>query len=279
MPTLAFWNLRNNVTAQAVTAFAHECDVDVLVLAENSNTANDLVRTLNMNSKRLFFADSGLPGRLTILTRFRPNASCLIRDSNGISIRHYQLPLGLSFLVVAAHLGSKLWKSKDDQVQTCSRVARYICEAEARVGHSRTIVIGDLNMNPFEAGVVGSEGLHAVMDRRIASQGSRRVQGEECKFFYNPMWSTFGDGDSTPPGTYFYNSGGEVNFFWNVFDQILVRPSLLSFLDRDAVRVVVKLNNGSLLDSNGVPDKRRMSDHLPIVCRLNELLEQENDQH
>lgn len=111
------------------------------------------------------------------------------------------MPLGDSILVVAAHLPSKLWKKTEDQILASMRVARYIRDAESRVGHSRTIVIGDLNMNPFETGVVGSEGFHAIMDRRIAASGSRTVSGEQCSFFYNPTWGTFGDLDGKPPGT------------------------------------------------------------------------------
>jgi len=154
-----------------------------------------------------------------------------------------------------------------------TRLARYVHEAELKVGHTRTIIVGDLNMNPFEAGVTGSEGLHAVMGRKEAEKGSRIVQGESCKFFYNPMWSKFGDTDSTPAGTYFYNSSNPVNYYWNIFDQFLIRPSLLKFLDRDAVQVVSELQGKSLLTSAGRPDRKSMSDHLPIVCHLNEILE------
>ena len=138
------------------------------------------------------------------------------------------------------------------------------------------LVLADLNMNPFETGVVGSEGFHAIMDRRIAASGSRTVSGEQCSFFYNPMWGTFGDLDGKPPGTYYYNSGGEVNYYWNVFDQVLLRPSLLPLMEPGCVNVVTELMGTSLLTEDGHPDRDAMSDHLPIVCRLNEISEGAN---
>ncbi len=276
MPAIAFWNINDSVAAENICAFAREHDVDILVLAENSTSPFDLLRTLNQNAKRLYFSDIGHSDRLTILTRFTVSPACLVRDSQGGSIRNYDMPLGDSILVVAVHLSSKLWKKTEDQILASTRVARYIGDAEMQVGHSRTIVIGDLNMNPFETGVVGSEGFHAIMDRRIAASGARMVNGEQCSFFYNPMWGVFGDMDGKPPGTYYYNSGGEINYYWNVFDQVLLRPSLLPLMEPGCINVVTELMGTSLLTEDGHPNRNGMSDHLPVVCRLNELLEIED---
>ncbi|MCA9115786.1 MAG: endonuclease/exonuclease/phosphatase family protein [Planctomycetaceae bacterium] len=276
MPTFAFWNLNQKVTQEAIRDFARESDADVVVLAENPHPVGDLLKVMNRGTDRLYSQDAGHSDRLTLLTRFDPSRFHLVTDRPGIAIRHYQLPLGASFLVVAVHLASKMWKQTEDHVQLGAWLGRSINEAEVRFGHSRTIVIGDLNMNPFEAGVVGSEGLHAVMDRRIAVGGSRKIQGESRAFFYNPMWSLLGDGDDKPPGTYFYNSGNPVNYYWNTFDQILLRPSLLKFLGPDGISVVTQLGGQSLLTAAGRPNQQTHSDHLPVVCRLNTIEETED---
>ncbi|HYL74879.1 MAG TPA: endonuclease/exonuclease/phosphatase family protein [Bryobacteraceae bacterium] len=273
MPTLAFWNVNPNVKPATVAAFALECDADIVILAESGAETSEILQLLNADASRFYFPDIGVSDRLTILTRFQPERSCLIRDTFGVAIRHYQLPLGESFLVVAVHLSSKFWKKTEDQILATTRLGRYIREAEGNVGHTRTVVIGDLNMNPFESGVVGSEGLHAVMDRRIVSSVSRVVHGENCTFFYNPMWSELGDNGPSPPGTYFYNSGSEVNYFWNVFDQVLVRPALLESLSTDSVSVVTHIRGTELLTDLGRPNSGENSDHLPIVCRLSDVQE------
>lgn len=170
----------------------------------------------------------------------------------------------------------KLWAGAEDQREIAADLAREIQEAESLVGHTRTIVIGDLNMNPFEAGVAGASGLHGVMDRRIAARGSRIVRGKRRMFFYNPMWSKFGDADSSPPGTYFRADGVHVSYFWHMFDQVLVRPSLLGSLDDGGVNIVVELGGQSLLTDRGRPNRAVASDHLPVVCRLSEIQEAEN---
>lgn len=276
MPTLAFWNIANNVAPATVAGLAHESDADILILAENHIPNNTLVLALNSGVGRYYFPDPGPRGRLTIFTRFRPEQSVLISDEERVSIRHYRMPLGDLFLVVAVHLWSKRWKKTEDQIFMSVRVAESIREAESKVGHQRTIVIGDLNMNPFEAGVVGSGGFHATMDRRIAASGSRLVAGKSCSFFYNPMWSFFGDRGAGPSGTYFRRSGGEVSYFWHVLDQVLIRSSLLKFLDRDAVNIVTEIGGTSLLTGRGHPDKTLHSDHLPIICRLSVIEELAN---
>jgi hypothetical protein len=131
-------------------------------------------------------------------------------------------------------------------------------------------------MNPFEVGVVGSEGLHAIIDRRIVAEGSRIVRGEACRYFYNPMWSMLGDAGSEPPGTYFYNSGTAVNYFWHMFDQVLLRPQLVNCLASDGIKIVTEIEGQTLLSEYGRPDLKRISDHLPVICRLGEIEETVN---
>jgi hypothetical protein len=276
MPTLAFWNVNASVSPETIAVLAREWDVDIIILAENEMDRIEILGSLNEGADLLYFSDPGESARLTILTRFDPGPLCLVRDSPGVAMRHYRLRPGESFLVVAVHLASKLWTKTEDHVYVGVEMGDDIREAEERVGHSRTIVIGDLNMNPFESGVVGSRGLHGVMDRRIASAGSRKIRGRDHMFFYNPMWSKLGDANPSPPGTCFYNSSSDVNYFWNMFDQVLVRPALLGSLSNDSVSIVTRIGDMDLLTDRGRPNSLVASDHLPIVCKLSEIQETAN---
>ena len=93
-------------------------------------------------------------------------------------------------------------------------------------------------MNPFEDGMVSANGLHAVMSQGIAQRGSRTVQGKAYPFFYNPMWSYLGDASAGPPGTFYYENAQHKTFFWNMFDQILLRPDLLEFFAAENLQIV-----------------------------------------
>ncbi|OQY55736.1 MAG: hypothetical protein B6245_19395 [Desulfobacteraceae bacterium 4572_88] len=84
---------------------------------------------------------------------------------------------------------------------------------EKEIGHSGTVFIGDLNMNPFEEGMVNANGLNGVMARGIAERKTRTVLEERYPFFYNPMWSFLGDASPGPPGTYCYSGSERTAFF------------------------------------------------------------------
>jgi hypothetical protein len=126
--------------------------------------------------------------------------------------------------------------------------------------------MGDFNMNPFEAGLVSADGFHGVMDKRIALKQSRTVLGQERKFFYNPMWSRLGDDSEGCAGTYYYNPSNMINYFWNTFDQVLLRPSLLAGFNQDSLKVVDKINQTSLINNGKISNQ--FSDHLPIMLKL-----------
>jgi hypothetical protein len=206
--------------------------------------------------------------RLTFFIKYPARCFKMVRDDGGVAVRRLIPPVGIEILLVTVHLPSKLYASENDQVLNSVRVARVIQEAEAKVRHSRTIVVGDFNMDPFEHGVVGAEGLHAVMDRRIALRGDRVVQEKSYKFFYNPMWGRMGDQSKGPPGTYYFNSSSPVNFFWHTFDQVLIRPELLKFFPDTQPEVLDKVGDLSLLSANGIPNNSFGSDHLPLLFEV-----------
>lgn len=263
-----FWNLNRKDLLGELPALTRQYDVDILILAESVLSDVDVLTALNSGQKRKFLLPLNLCERLSIYTRFLRKSVIPVSDAGGIAIKHIVPPLGPDFILVAVHLSSKLHRSEIDYTMLSVRLSEMICEAEQRVGHQRTVVVGDFNMNPFENGMVSADGLHAVMDRRIALKKERTVQGKARSFFYNPMWSRLGDLSNGPPGTYHYPNSGQACFFWNSFDQVLLRPSLLDFFSDQSLEVVTRFNGTNLLNESGQPNKQQFSDHLPIFINL-----------
>lgn len=264
-----FWNIRKAEILDLVCALVDQYDVDILVLAESKIPEETVLQSLALTQGQDYFSARGYSPSLQIYSRFLPRFLKPIQGSGPIQIHHLNRPLGEDVLLAAIHLPSKLYQSDTDQSSLCCRWVGAIQQAEARVGHSRTVVVGDFNMNPFESGVVGSEGFHAVMDERIARRGSRQVLGQERAFFYNPMWHYFRNTRSGPLGTYFYDrSGRPVNYYWNTFDQVLVRPDLIDRFSTEDLLVITAAGDTALLDASGRPDKEIASDHLPIFFTL-----------
>lgn len=109
---------------------------------------------------------------------------------------------------------------------------------------------------------------HAVMSRHTARRRSRRSGGRERCFFYNPMWNHFGDRPPSPPGSYYRRGSGQTEYFWHLFDQVLLRPDLLDYFTDDSLEILTRIGQQSLVDRHGIPDPERVSDHLPLFLEL-----------
>ncbi len=269
MVNILFWNIGRKPLKKAVVSLAHQNEVDILILAESEIPNDDLLQGLNENNDSFYYPDPGYADKLQILTRYKDTILSPLRDRGGVAVRRFAPPAGHDILIVGVHLSSKLYLADQDQSFHCARLNEVIDEIEREVGHNRTILIGDLNMNPYEAGIVIASGLNAVCDMRIAKRGSRIVDGKRYKYFYNPMWNFFGDLYPRPPGTYYYDSGKPLNYYWNIFDQVLVRPDLISAFLTDRLRIITEYDGRSLINQNRQPNRHKASDHLPVFLSLN----------
>jgi hypothetical protein len=263
--TFVFWNVASSPAAVRLLArLARRVTADVVVLAECPDPVEALAE-LNRDGPDYFF----VPGRsrVELFTRFPDTDIPAVDEQHLFTIRRIGLPDRPELLLAAGHLPSRLHTSDAGRNETCREFARRVQSAEHLAGHRNTLVIGDLNLDPFEPGVAFAGGLHAASDRRIAARGGRVVQESEYPFFYNPMWRFFGDA-SQPAGTYYHWRADFSVHFWHVFDQVLLRPALLPYFRDDGLTVPTSIDGTSLLDDNGCPDRRAASDHLPVVLRL-----------
>jgi hypothetical protein len=267
-----FWNLNGRPLQKLVASIAKKSNARLIILAECDIDPSLMIAELSGAGLPDFifpYTPSGSVSDIRIFSRLTDGIVVPISDdpNNHVTIRRLAFGKGNDVLLVALHSQSKRSWSDEDQAQGATRLARKISAIEHRFGHSRTLLVGDLNMNPFEKGVVGSEGLHAVMTKKIASEGSRIVDAEERAFFYNPMWRFFGERPDGPPGTYYYPSSGKpIAYYWHMYDQVMVRPNLISYLVD--VKILVETDGARLVDDEGIPSVIVASDHLPLLFTL-----------
>ena len=268
MLNILFWNIDRKPLYSQIAAIAHEHNVDLIALAESDLVTNDLLEKLKKDSTQYYYAPRPVPGEpIQIFTKFDHRYLRAVKDENRYTIRHLNIPHKPDILVVVVHLVSKLRADENQQQLGTQNLLSAVEDAEEKVGHDRTILVGDFNMNPFEAGLVNAgTGLHAVMSRRRAEKSSRTIDGQQYKFFYNPMWRLMGDETHFTPGTYHYTQSSAREYFWHTFDQFMVRPSLMEILPNDQPQIISSIGNKSLLNANGTPDRSIASDHLPIFA-------------
>lgn len=270
MPTtkFLFWNIGRKPLAPLVSELAEIHEVDVIILAECETDPGAMLQALNRTPEAGFRFPADFSERTIIFTRFAREFLQPAFDSPRVSIRRLTLPARAPVLLATAHLPSKLYWSAESQAFECVELARSIDAEEQTAGHRRTILVGDFNMNPFETGLVSSVGLNSVMSRRVASRKTRTVQGREYRFFYNPMWRHFGDAGSDTAGSYYYDAAEHVNYYWNMFDQVLLRPELAEHFDPTRLSIVRAVGALSLVGLDGRPEPANGSDHLPILFEV-----------
>ena len=135
----------------------------------------------------------------------------------------------------------------------------------ANRGHNRLILMGDFNMNPYESGMNLATGMNAMMTRACIASGRRTYLEKEYDFYYNPMWSLFGDGSAGPAGTV-YNLSSQGPYGWSMLDQVLFNQSVVDRFER--VEILTHAGKVGLTTSKGRPDVVNASDHLPILVKL-----------
>ncbi len=241
--------------------------VDIVILAESMINPVDLLSKLNDRSTEYHFSPQVGCLKIQLFSRFEAKFIEPIFEYGRMTVRRLNLPGLTEILICMVHMPSKRDWSAESQADECNRIAEQIRGLETEVGHSRTLLVGDFNMNPFDHGIVSARGFHAVMSRKIAQERQRTVQGLDYPFFYNPMWNFFGDTTPGMPGTFYFRNAEHRVYFWNILDQVLIRPDLLDSFDVNNLRVPDSVGDLSFL-RNGLPDKDAISDHLPIIFRM-----------
>jgi hypothetical protein len=268
MLTFLFWNLKSS-REDILTSLVREHRVDILILAECPMLAGTVLTALNREEAEYYYPRTDCD-KIQLYTRFSDEYVLpLPQRGEDFTIRRLVLPQREEILLCAVHFPSKQRQSAIDQTSYCQRFADILAEAESEANHTRTVLVGDLNLNPYEDGVVTTTGLHAVMTRNIARRETRRVKFQSNLFFYNPMWSHFGEKRAGHAGTYYLRSPKTRADFWNIYDQVLVRPVLLPYFRDEDVEILWRdvAGNVSFLTDGGRP-REEISDHLPVLFRL-----------
>ncbi|MCL1872902.1 MAG: endonuclease/exonuclease/phosphatase family protein [Clostridiales bacterium] len=275
---ILFWNVNKK---KAIDACLEELilakDCDIVVLAEYENDVNELNDLVNISSRRQYNPLPSFLDRKGILGCKKIHG--LIDAKYYVEVlqeeERYKIVLittSIYKLIIAMiHNISLIRAGEDEQSQIIKDFVQDICEQEEMQSSRNTIIIGDLNVNPFEKPCVAANVLHAIPYKEMLCRPARIVQNSEYLKFYNPMWK-FLYSRKAPYGTYFYdNSGHIVNYYWNTFDQVIVRPQLINAFDDNSLSIITQVNEHNLL-FNGKPNKNKYSDHLPIYFNIKEEL-------
>jgi hypothetical protein len=272
MLTVVYWNLNKKpgiLKHVACLAKAHQ--VDVFLFAESPKNLKPAIRDLNRLGVGNYRQAMNAPAKVRAVTRlgsrdFLHRSTSLGREMAVWAVRAPKMNPP-QVLLAGVHFPSKAGgNTGGSQLSVAISLANELVDAEDAHQHRNTVLAGDFNMNPYDAGMIAVTGFHGLMTKELATMPDRRHRGQDYRRFYNPMWGLFGDRTPGPAGTHYWRSSVIENPYWAMFDQVLLRPSLIGRLQ--ALAILRDDGTHDLVGPDGAPDKRHLSDHLPILFSL-----------
>lgn len=251
--------------SDAACSLASSTDADVVILLENGVCRNTMLRALqNKVTADFYIPKSAGDGRFQCFSRKSQLDLSESHSEPRISIRKFLLGNRIMLLTLV-HGPDMRNNDSNQRMSFAHQVARQIRFMEVEKRLTNAILIGDLNMNPYESGMNLAAGLNAMMARSCTERRTRRHDGQYYEFYYNPMWSLFGDNTKGPPGTV-YDTSKQGPYGWNMLDQVLLHHSVIPLFEN--VEILTNSGEHSLMNKRGRPDKKKFSDHFPILVRF-----------
>ena len=270
MLTVLFWNVNGQRHCEPLCAnLVRAHTVDILVVAECQRPTT-MLAAINATGPAVPFrwVRTTEPCRVSVFTRFDRSEYAELDAKRRYCVHALTGSNRPELIVVSVHATSGLRVSVDELDDEIQDLATEIIAIEGRRGHARTLLIGDLNADPYDRRVMAAKYLHAVRPRFIAEEESRTLKKKQYRYFYNPMWQFLGRQPPYPQGTYYWRKAVQNLRFWHVFDQALLRPDLLPYFADTDVSVLLTDGTTAFHTVNGIPDRKVASDHFPVLVKL-----------
>jgi hypothetical protein len=277
------WNVKNNKERSLYSDLGVHLSVlktDILILIECF--IESPIVELNAFEELSDFVNE--TGSRTVRVFLNKNSGLMdvkTASSNGNKLRCVRLKsnTGYEFNLAAVHLYSKTGKTELHQFSENLGMKTAINEFELNVKDNTTIIVGDLNYQPFESHLLTPHFFNAINDKALISHlKTRNFQRESYSYYYNPMWNLLGDYDyvrkgAKVSGTYYWDTSDVGQYHWNLLDGVLLSQAMMDKLEIESLKIETEINNKSLLNTHPTGDKKTMlkegfSDHLPIIFSI-----------
>jgi hypothetical protein len=260
-----FWNTHKNKKINPILCnLISENHISIVVLAEYDADAEEEIKMLNTCGYSMQQYTTTGCERIHILAKRGLDIEPQLQTSNS-SMQF----VNRDIILCCVHLNSQIYSSGSHAREIRIRqIVSDILKAEKELSTTNTVIVGDLNINPYDQSCISAQYLHGIPIYEETKRNSRVVAGETFYMFYNPMWNFLGD-FSEPFGTYYYNSSDDVNTYWNIFDQVIIRPTLRRRFVQKSLKILTGTEKISLLNSKRHPNCE-ISDHLPIIFEIKE---------
>lgn len=171
----------------------------------------------------------------------------------------------ICFVIAAAHLVDRMSSADPEpRLVVIRKMIDVIHGYENELSIKRTIVMGDLNANPYDKELLLPNAFNAMLCKGIVRNKTGRTwYGNEYPFLYSPTIHWLSE-ELENYGSFYY-SGDCSNPIWNCYDQALVSPELMDSIN--SYSYLKRIGDRDLIAK--VRPNSKISDHLPLLVDIN----------
>jgi exonuclease III len=179
---ILFWNTNKNKVNDVIKEMIVELKPDMIGLAEYKDEKEKLLKMLSDEKEWYFHLPKLGCERIDIFSRYSVN-----QVDDLLGFRYYTIKRipdkRIGMINIALVHFPILHKSKMAQAANVNKLRTDIERIEKKLKNRNTVVIGDFNMNPFDEGMYGALGLHAIPFSYEADKISRIISEQKNTIF------------------------------------------------------------------------------------------------
>lgn len=268
---IIFWNIYKKELSFIIADMIYQYEADIVVLAESENLlGNKLVNQMQKRKQEWNEIVIKAKGNIRVFAKKQFN---VIPYKEEINFSSYKIYIENKILLMnTVHFPSAMYHDEISRDHFAGRISQQFEKIEENIYEENercSFVVGDFNLQPYSYGIAGVNAFNATMSMDKAKTISRKVNGEQCLFYYNPMWQLIGKRGNAPGSYYSENDQQSKSMYWYSFDEVLLRPSLIDRFEWTYFDYITEINKINLL-KNGKIDKKDYSDHLPLKFEIME---------
>lgn len=268
---IIFWNIYKKELSSIIADMIYQYEADIVVLAESENLlGNKLVEQMQSKEQEWNEIVIKAEGNIRVFAKKQVN---IIPHKEQKYFSSYKIYIENRVLLMnTVHFPSAMFDDETSRDHFVGRISQQFEKMEDNIYEKDercSFVVGDFNLQPYSYGIAGVNAFNATMSINKAKTISREVKGEQCLFYYNPMWELIGKRGNAQ-GSYYSESDQQgKSIYWYSFDEVLLRPSLIDKFEWTYFDYITEINKMSLL-KNGKIDRKKYSDHLPLKFEIME---------
>lgn len=255
-----YWNTNGFKDIKAYQELLVEYAPDILFTSE---TSEELVNNFHSDLDAVGYIHKENPGCERVKIFARKDLSCEL----GIQNKFYTSLIVDNITIISVHLPSQMFHHLES---LRDYLRKFRSRIDSEIGNSSeksVLIIGDVNVNPYEPAMVNFDGFMATNSIK-ARDKIKTIDNEDAREpYYNPSWRLYSN--NTFPGTKKFPrpSGSSYDIIeFHLLDQVLLSIKLKDSIEADKIEIVASTSNFKLL--NEKYNRVDYSDHLPLFYQF-----------